>query len=261
MNVKLFVVGIIAMIILFSCGTSAPDNKVYASDSALVGWDHAKPVYSETVLIKPTWSQSFHYAKQGGWGLWLTLSIILFVAFGAMIFLAATDRLPKLFENQTLKFLTLFILLAGALACFGSQPGSLKWNNDKWVPKTQFDNYMNAQGNITPIWDSLANNCKILWGPDKGCKDKQPVIDSRETSYYNDGCVQAGIHISAIPHQHGRSCGETAASIRDRFKRDRLLDTVYMQVNGILTEPYGGVISMTESQRSMPGRKGRLNRP
>lgn len=161
---------VIAAIMFCSCGRSTPDNQVYASNSELVGWDHAQPVYSETVLVKPTWSQSFHYAKQGGWGLWLTFAIILFLAFGCMCYLAATDRLPKLFENQTLKFLCLFILLAGALVCFGTQPGSLKWNNDKWVPKQQYDHYMSAQGNTTAIWDSLANNCRILWGPNKDCK-------------------------------------------------------------------------------------------
>lgn len=161
---------LIAVIMFCSCGKATPDNTVHASDSTLVGWDHAKPVYDHTVLIKPTWSQSFHYASKAGWGLWLTFSIILFAAFCGMFYLSAIDGLPKLFDNELLKFLTLFILLAGALTCFGTKPGSVKWNNDKWVPKQQYDHHMSAQGNITPIWDSLANSCKILWGPTKGCK-------------------------------------------------------------------------------------------
>lgn len=161
---------LIAVIMFCSCGKSTPDNKVYATDSTLVGWDHAKPVYEKSVLIAPTWSQSFHYASRAGWGLWLTFSIILFCVFAVMFYLSAKDMLPKVFDNELLKFLTLFILLAGALTCFGSKPGSVKWNNDKWVPKEQYDHYMNTQGSTAPIWDSLANSCKILWGPTTGCK-------------------------------------------------------------------------------------------
>lgn len=158
------------MMVGASCGKAAPNNQIYASDSTLIGWDHAKPVYEHTVLIKPTWGQSFHYAKQGGWGLWLTFSIILFAAFLFMCYLIATDNLPRLFENNIFRYCCLGLLLIFSLICFFGQPGSIKGNNDHWVPKAQYDHYMESQGNITPIWDSLANGCHLNWGPDKGCK-------------------------------------------------------------------------------------------
>ena len=166
----LFIIMSIISTLFANCGKSTPDNKVYASDSTQNGWYAAKPVYAHTVLIKPTWSQSFHYAKEAGWGGWLFLAIILFVAGCVMLYLAETDRLPKQFDNETLKFLVLFVIFAGALGTFGTQPGSIKGNNDHWVPKEQYDYYMSTQGNTTPIWDSLANNCHMSWGPDKGCK-------------------------------------------------------------------------------------------
>ena len=153
-----------------SCGNPEPDNKMYASDSTLTGWYATKPVYQHTVLIKPTWSQSFHYAKESGWGVWLVISIILFIAFIALFYGAIKDELPKIFDSEFLKFGTLFILLSGAIASFISQPGSIKGNNDHWVPKDQYEKCMAVDGNTTKIWDSLANNCHMNWGPDKGCK-------------------------------------------------------------------------------------------
>lgn len=166
----LIIAGIALAIVLTGCGTATPDNKVYASDSTQTGWYATKPVYSHSVLIKPTWSQSFHYASEAGWDSWLVFAIILFIAFCVMLYLAISDGLPKLFDNELIKFGALFVLFAGALACFGSQPGSIKWNNDHWVPKEQYEQNMSTAGNTTAIWDSLANNCHIPWGPDKGCK-------------------------------------------------------------------------------------------
>lgn len=163
----------VALTLLLGGCSSTPDNIVYKYDSTsnLIGWDHGQKVFEHNVLIKPTLGQSFHYAKQTDWVVARTFALIFLVLFCVFGFLAVTDNLPKLFDNALIRDGVLFVLLVTGLGLFGGRPGSIWLNNNHWVPEGQYKYYMVTQKDITPIWDSLANNCHMSWGPTKGCKD------------------------------------------------------------------------------------------
>jgi hypothetical protein len=155
---------------LSSCD-STPNDKVQATKTELDGFKYdstAKKqvqVSEEYVLISPTWGQSINYAKQTD-EFWINLILgILALALAATLFVLKSKNsklLPQSLDKIAIPLL--FVLLAASLLCIYVKPGEIRWNNDKWVKKQNFDLVIKDSGSTKPIWDSLQNNCLIVGG-------------------------------------------------------------------------------------------------
>lgn len=175
---RLIVICLMSLFALASCGPNKPDNKAHGTDIKSAGF---KPngvgnapveVFDTTVLVKPTWGQSNYFARQrGDHAIWNVIALVLFVALVAVIYGKATDA--RWFPNisEMAMGALMFVLASGALTAWKWQSSSIKWNNDKYVPKAQFDKAIQETGTTKPIWDSLEKECKIVYGPYK-CYEK-----------------------------------------------------------------------------------------
>lgn len=172
-SIKLFFAFLISTTVLLSCGTNKPDNIAHGTDVVQNGFkpgptpkDPVQPVYDTTVLIKPTWGQANHYASErGDFLIWQIIGWVLLVGAVVVVYSKATEAswLPKI--NPLFFGALLFVLLAGALTSLKWQSSSIKWNNDKWIPKAQFDRAIHETKTTQPVWDSLRKDCKIVFGP------------------------------------------------------------------------------------------------
>ncbi len=157
--------------LLISCGKNKPDDKVYETKKEFVGWKPNgvgnKPVevYEEMVMLKPTWGQSNHIARErGDHAVWQVVAWVLLIASIALVLAYALDYISldaKAFGGS------LFVLLALSLTSFKWDSASIKWDNNVFVLKTQYDKAIKESGSTKPIWDSLENGCHISWGPYK----------------------------------------------------------------------------------------------
>jgi len=156
---------------LSSC-SDAPNDKVQAKKTELAEFKYDSTVKKqvqvseEFVQISPTWGQSIDFAKQtkGFWS-YLFLGILcLGLAVALTVLKSKNSRLlPENIDKLAIPLI--FVLLAGCLLFIYSKPGEIKWNNDKWVKKQNFDLIIKDSGSTKPIWDSLRNNCLIVGGP------------------------------------------------------------------------------------------------
>ena len=170
---KLVAALLISTSVLVSCGPNKPDNLQHDIKVTENGFkpgptvnDAPVQAFDTTVLIKPTWGQANSFAsKRGDYIIWMVIGTILlvlltFVVYGAVI---SARWFPKVSPQALGAFM--FVLAAGSLASFKWQSSSIMWNNDKWIPKAQFDKAIQETGTTQPIWDSLEQNCKIVFGP------------------------------------------------------------------------------------------------
>jgi hypothetical protein len=151
--------------LLFSC-SGKPDNKVYGSK---VEFSHYEPqgagkpvkaVSDSFVLIQPTWGQAHIMASQRGdnW-IWKVIQLVLIGGLLYIIYLVATDK--KEFE---IKIILTWVVLGWAFIASNWQSASIKWENNWYVPKAQYEKEMKEHGSTKAIWDSLENNGLIEWG-------------------------------------------------------------------------------------------------
>lgn len=177
---KLISATIFSLILLTSCGKNQPDSKQYGVDVKQNGFkpgptpnDPVQVVYDTTVLLKPTWGQANHYAtKRNDFNVWQNIGWVLLVSFLVILYGKVTEASWFPYINPTASNVIVFVLLAASISSFKWQSSSIKWNNDKWVTKSVYDKAMNENGNTKPIWDSLENNCKIVFGP-YNCYEKK----------------------------------------------------------------------------------------
>jgi hypothetical protein len=158
---KLLPLLFLSCLLLTSCGGNSPDNVIHGTGIRNIGNPAANV---PAVLIKPTWSQANHWAQErADFLIWQILGWVLFIALLVMIAARWLEpaQAPK-WLVQASGNLGLFIVAALALVCFRWQASSIKWNNDKWVPRSQYEAYNRTTG---PIWDSLEKRCLIVYGP------------------------------------------------------------------------------------------------
>jgi len=159
-------------ILLLSCGQSnVPNDKI---DSYAVVKNDSTGKMDTTVVLKPTWQQANYYAaKRGDHTIWNIIAFVLLLAAGTLIYMEVKQPKWAPFNlNATAFYFGVFILLAGALSSYKWQSSSIMWNNDKTIPKWQYDELMKNAGTTQYIWDSLENNCQIVFGP-YGCYEKK----------------------------------------------------------------------------------------
>lgn len=164
---------LISTLVLVSCGPNKPDNIQYDTKVVENGFkpgptvkDAPVQVFDTTVLIKPTWGQANHFAsKRGDYTTWMIIGAVLLTLLVVVLYGASSNAswFPKVSFQALGAFI--FVLAAGSLYSFKGQSSNIMWNNDKWVPKAQFDKAIQETGTTQPIWDSLEQNCKIVFGP------------------------------------------------------------------------------------------------
>ena len=164
---KLIAAFLISATMLVSCSSNTPDNKIHNT--------RIENVSDTTVLIAPTWGQANHYASErADFFIWQLIGGILLAVFVVAIYGKVTYAtwFPKALDNSVLFEILLFLLLAGSIISFKWQASSIRWNNDKWVPKATYDKAIQEKGSTQPIWDSLRNECRIVYGPYECFKNK-----------------------------------------------------------------------------------------
>lgn len=169
---KSILILLLASITLFSCSTK-PDNTIHKETTKPAGWalneagTANEQVFETYYTIEPTWGQAVSYAFDGGYGLWIFIGILLLAAAAWVFYTQATDR--PIFGNwdpRKKKYIWL-VPFALSLACFLTSPIVVNLNNAKPVPKSQYDFYMQRDGNIQGIWDSLESGQHIVGGKHK----------------------------------------------------------------------------------------------
>lgn len=167
-------------ILSIGCGRSQqPDNEIYQERSESFTWQVVEPgkspvkVFQKEVMIKPTRGQSNVYASERkDFILW---QVVGWVALLALIFVFwARGTTQNWFPNiGTLALaLLIFALASISLVSFKWQSQSILLNNDKWVKKEVYEKAVKETGSTKPIWDSLRNECRIVFGPYE-CFDKK----------------------------------------------------------------------------------------
>lgn len=144
---------LIVALMLFSCNN--PDGKVYPADPEPAGWDHGVQAFTEYVVIKPTWWQSFYFAFKDGYtwqfaaGLFLiVVSAGMFYAIGRYIIKANIVSIPFA-----------LLLLAGGVAFIMSLPGTIKSNNNIKVEKQRYEA---SKGDLPALWDKFYEERQIV---------------------------------------------------------------------------------------------------
>jgi hypothetical protein len=168
-----------SMLVLVSC-SNKPDDIIHNQKSEKGDWVYdsrvSKPVQQdiEYVQIAPTWGQSFYYAGKrsdrpvdviAGF-LFLSLTVVLIAVRAKEV-----SWFPKVLENVHLFNGALFIMIVATVSFFIGDAGNIKFNNYKWVEKSEYESVIKEAGSTQPIWDSLENKCLIVYGP-YGCYTK-----------------------------------------------------------------------------------------
>lgn len=179
---KSFLLGLIAIALLFctSCSNKPNDTDVKTITEKATAFTPVKDATGkivanelkdvQKVVISPTWGQSFHYAfASGRYALWLVIGLILVAAGTGVLYGYNTDRLFGKASPTAIGALA-FLIFAGAIGAIYTQPGGIKWNNNKTLEKTYFDKVVKEEGSSKRLWDSVANHCLLVDGPTQGCK-------------------------------------------------------------------------------------------
>jgi hypothetical protein len=152
-------------VLMFSCKGN-PDNNVYGEKAEFSHYEaqgagkEVKSVYDSTVLLKPTWSQAHVMAshRADNW-VWKFAQIVLLSLLAISAYLVVSGKreveLGRLFYWAVLGFLFIG---------FNWQSASIKWENEWYVPKSQYEKEMKENGSTQAIWDSLENGYHIKWG-------------------------------------------------------------------------------------------------
>lgn len=153
MKVFIKLLMLISVVFTFSCNN--PDGKIYSTSSEPVGWDQGKQVFTDYVIIQPTWGQSFYYNLKSGGTVEIVLGLVLFFA-AAMWFVLLTK---KVLNTNLLNILVMVVLLAGSLAFIFSGPGTIKWNNQIRIEKKRYES---AKDDLPALWDELYYEKRIV---------------------------------------------------------------------------------------------------
>lgn len=149
---KNLILFIILTVSVLGCAVK-PDNIVYKRTDS-------------TVVISPTWGQSFDYASQrDDHDVWIIITAVLFVALTLVFYGSVADEkwFPKMKESGLA--VLLFVLLGAMISSFMWQPAQIKWNNDKEISKNVYDSVMKHYQTTAPIWEEFKNKCLIIGGP------------------------------------------------------------------------------------------------
>lgn len=168
-----------SVLIFASCSTT-PDNIIHDQKSEKGDWVYdsrvSKPVQQdiEYVQIAPTWGQSFDYADKRSDRPVDVIAGFLFLSLTVFIIVIRAKEVswfPKPLENVHLFNSVLFITIVATISFFIGDAGNVKFNNYKWIEKTEYEKAIRETGSTQPIWDSLENKCLIVYGP-YGCYSK-----------------------------------------------------------------------------------------
>lgn len=151
----------------------APDNLIHGQRTEFVGWvfdpSQGKPVQQIDTfyMLQPTWKQAYYYANQRK-DTKIYNSIGVAVTVGLVLFSKEIFDLPNKPDVQAGTAQSYAILGGGTAivlqSLFGNAYG-IKWNNNKWVNKREYDRVMKQYGSTQSIWDSLEVNYRIVDGP------------------------------------------------------------------------------------------------
>lgn len=153
MKVLLKLFAVITAIMLFSCNN--PDGKTYPADPVPSGWDHGVQTFTEYVVIKPTWGQSFYYAFKWGYTWQVAAGLFLIVASVGMFYALAR----YLIKVSIVSVPFALLLLAGGVAFIMSLPGTIKGNNNIKIEKQRYDA---SKDNLPALWDQLYDEKRIV---------------------------------------------------------------------------------------------------
>ena len=165
---------IVLSILFFASCSTAPDNIIHDQKSEKGNWVYdsvfKKPIQEdiEYVQIAPTWGQAFDYAsKRADRELYVGLAVLLLAMAVFLVISKAKDAswVPRFFDNVHIFNMSLFLLISFSASSFLAHPGGIRFNNDKWVNKFDYDKVIKESGSTQPIWDSLETNCLIVDGP------------------------------------------------------------------------------------------------
>lgn len=140
-------------IMIFSCNN--PDGKVYPTDPVPTGWDHGVQTFTEYVVIKPTWEQSFYFAFKDGYT-WQFVAGLLLIAIAIGVFYAIASSLLK---AKLVNLLLMVVLIAGGLGFIYARPGTIKWNNNIKIEKQRYEA---ARDDLPALWDQLYEELRIV---------------------------------------------------------------------------------------------------
>lgn len=163
---KSILIALAAVLMLASCSPE-PDNVIYGTntDTSQSAWQYdsvaGKPVQVPviTYTVSPTWGQANHWAYATGQWLFTFLGILFLSAAAYLFYLKM--------QGKELSVFLIFGLLVASLAFLGTKPGSIKWNNDKQIPKEEYLKLIENGGTLKPFWDAQFEQNKILWGAHK----------------------------------------------------------------------------------------------
>lgn len=150
-----------------------PDNIIHKQQTEFVGWVfdpvQGKPVQQIDTfyMLQPTWQQAYYYANQRNDAkIYNTIGIAATV--GLVLLSKEILDLPNKPDAFAGTIQSYAILGGGTVVAiqglFGNAYG-IKWNNNKWVNKKEYDYVMKKYGSTQPIWDSLEANYRIVDGP------------------------------------------------------------------------------------------------
>lgn len=164
----------LALVIFAMSCTKSADSVIHGTKQEAGAWVYdssfKKPVQvtDNFYLLSPTWGQSFDYAsKRADRYLYVGLAVLLMGMAVFLVLSKAKDAswLPRFFDNNNIFNLALWLLLVSSISSFMAHPGGIRFNNDKWVNKIDYDKAIKESGSAQPIWDSLETNCLIVDGP------------------------------------------------------------------------------------------------
>ncbi len=151
----------------------APDNIIHGTKTEVGGWvfhvNKGKPVQQIDTfyMIQPTWKQAYYYANQRK-DIKIYNTVGIAVTVGLALFSKEILDLPNKPDALAGTLQSSALLGGGTVivlqSLFGNAYG-IKWNNNKWVNKKEYDRVMKQYGSTQPIWDSLETNFRIVDGP------------------------------------------------------------------------------------------------
>jgi hypothetical protein len=168
-----------SVLVFASCST-APDNKIHNQKLEKGGWVYdslfEKPIQQDIVYVQiaPTWGQSFDYAGKRSDRIVDVIAGFLFLSLTIVFIVIRAKEVswfPKFLENPHVFNGALFIGIVATVSFFIGDAGNIKFNNYKWIEKTEYEKAITETGSTQPIWDSLENKCLIVYGP-YGCYTK-----------------------------------------------------------------------------------------